>query len=83
MACHDPHCPFLNRNDSRCADHFQVTHLQHAFRFCFDRYKACPTYLELLVERRVRHAEATHAAANTFHPPETVPLTIAGKAHAG
>jgi hypothetical protein len=48
------HCPFLNRADDRCGDHFSLDSLEHAFRYCFDRYKACPVYLELLVERRVR-----------------------------
>lgn len=75
MPCTDPHCPFLNREDQRCADHFQVTHLQHAFRHCFDNYKACPTYLEMLVERRVRQVQAQHVQP-------LVPLTIAGQNHA-
>jgi hypothetical protein len=50
------HCPFLNRADSRCSNHFSLDRLNHAFDHCFDRYKSCPTYLELLVERRVRRA---------------------------
>jgi hypothetical protein len=50
------HCPFLNRADSRCAEHFNLDHLGYAFRFCFDRYKACPVYAELLSERRVKQA---------------------------
>jgi len=37
------HCPFLNRSDSRCSDNFNIDHLQHAFKFCFGRYKACPS----------------------------------------
>lgn len=48
------HCPFLNRSDHRCAAAFNLDHLQHAFKFCFDRYKACPVYVQLVVERRVR-----------------------------
>jgi hypothetical protein len=50
------HCPFLNRTDSRCAAHLCLEDLDYAFRYCFDRYKSCPTYLELLVERRVRRS---------------------------
>ncbi|HTL28795.1 MAG TPA: hypothetical protein VL282_06240 [Tepidisphaeraceae bacterium] len=50
------HCPFLNRADSRCSENFNLDRLGHAFRYCFDKYKACPNYLELLVERRVRRA---------------------------
>ena len=52
------HCPFLNRSDARCADNFNIDHLQHAFKFCFGRYKACPSYAELLVERTARRSEA-------------------------
>lgn len=78
MPCTDPHCPFLNREDDRCADHFQVTHLQHAFRYCFNNFKACPTYLELLVERRVRQVQAQHGQIDV----QAVQLTVAGQAHA-
>lgn len=79
----DPHCPFLNRNDERCGEHFQVTDMQHAFRYCFNDYKACPSYLEQLVERRVRRiqlnaAATNHVSANHAH----VSLTIAGQAQA-
>lgn len=77
MSYPDRHCPFLNRSDARCAERFQVVHLQHAFRYCFQTYKACPTYLELLVERRVRRVENDVEAH--LH---LTPLTIAGKAHA-
>ena len=52
------HCPFLNRTDTRCSDNFHLDRLQHAFKYFFDGYKTCPTYLELLVERRVRRSES-------------------------
>ena len=48
------HCPFLNRSDVRCSNHFHLEQLDHAFHFCFDKYQKCPVYLEMLVERRVR-----------------------------
>ena len=48
------HCPFLNRADRRCSEHFSLDHLQHAFKYCFDRYTTCPMYMELLSERRSR-----------------------------
>jgi hypothetical protein len=59
------HCPFLNRDDARCAKQFTVGHMEHAFRHCFGSYKACPTYLELLVERRIRRMSESvvHAKA--------------------
>lgn len=53
------HCPFLNRADSRCSNHFSLDRLGHAFDHCFGSYKTCPTYLELLVERRVRRSGDT------------------------
>jgi hypothetical protein len=72
------HCPFLNRSDARCAENFNIDHLQHAFKFCFGRYKACTTYVELLVERRIRRSEAAermHAA------PEAMTTTAAAGNH--
>ena len=62
----DQHCPFVNRDDGRCSPHFHVDHLGHAFAYCFGRYKTCPHYLELLVERRLRRLAASMAAAS--HP---------------
>jgi len=85
------HCPFLNRTDHRCGSHFTLERLEHAFAFCFDRYTACPVYLELLVERRVRRGEAREeglrleAAAETEggqpsnEPKPLVELTIHAK----
>ena len=58
MAEHGPHCPFLNRADARCSAHFRLDHLGDAFEHCFDRYHGCAVYAELLLERRVRRAEA-------------------------
>jgi hypothetical protein len=72
------HCPFLNRTDSRCGTHFTLERLEHAFAYCFDRYSACPTYLELLVERRVRRGEAVHAETSHEVQP-LVELTIHAK----
>jgi len=65
------HCPFLNRADARCARHFTLDDLEHAYKYCFDKYRACPTYIELLVERRVRRVEAGIAAG-------TVEVSLAG-----
>jgi hypothetical protein len=60
------HCPFLNRADSRCADHFTIEGLHHAFEHCFDRYKQCRTYVELLVERRVKRGGADVPGADAL-----------------
>ena len=48
------HCPFLNRSDRRCSNCLSLDRLDHAFDYCFGEYKACPVYLEMLAERRVR-----------------------------
>ena len=58
-----PHCPFLNRSDSRCSDKFCLDHLQHAFEHCFGEYKACSVYRELLDERQERRSAAAFAHA--------------------
>lgn len=52
------HCPFLNRADARCSEAFNLDRLDHAFKYCFGRYTSCPIYVELLIERRVRHSAA-------------------------
>jgi len=83
------HCPFLNRADARCANHFSVDRLEYAFEYCFDKYKSCPTYLEILVERRVRQAcdgeipcDADAAHDKTPHPTLHLPVLriVAGNA---
>jgi len=53
------HCPFLNRSDRRCSEFFRLSHLQHAFKFCFDEYQSCPVYAEQLAERQERRAAAS------------------------
>jgi hypothetical protein len=51
------HCPFLNRADTRCSNHFSLDKLESAFDHCFGQYKSCPTYHEMLDERRGRRSE--------------------------
>jgi hypothetical protein len=85
MSDRGQHCPFLNRTDSRCGSHFTLERLEHAFEYCFDRYNACPVYLELLVERRIRRGEARELSLNEAshgHRP-LVQLTIQAKRQAG
>jgi hypothetical protein len=66
----DLHCPFLNRSDQRCSEMFNLDHLQHAFKFCFDDYHECPMYAQLLAERQGRRAFAS-ARMNALHRRET------------
>jgi hypothetical protein len=62
-------CPFLEGADKRCSSCFRLEHLNEAFRYCFGRYKACPTYLQLQVEDRMRSMESAAVdAENTFDP---------------
>ena len=71
------HCPFLNRADERCASHFNIDGLGHAYRFCFDRYKTCPVYIQLLIERRVRRADAAATEKSREPTPAPAPLAVA------
>jgi hypothetical protein len=74
------HCPFLNRADSRCSENFNLDRLGYAFRYCFDKYRTCPNYLELLVERRLKRATGAvlHNAdgKDRFSPDRLVQLTV-------
>jgi len=63
MSDHESHCPFLNRTDHRCANHFSLDKLDRAFNHCFGQYQACPTYQEMLSERRGRQAAEGHLVA--------------------
>jgi hypothetical protein len=83
------HCPFLNRSDRRCSEHFRLDHLQHAFKYCFDEYQTCPVYAEQLAERQGRRAAAAvgagavaagtavkHASSNNTHREVVVSITL-------
>ncbi|CAA9407456.1 MAG: hypothetical protein AVDCRST_MAG64-2086, partial [uncultured Phycisphaerae bacterium] len=48
MSDREHHCPFLNRADHRCSAFFSIERLQHAFGHCFDAYRSCEVYQELL-----------------------------------
>ena len=66
MSEHESHCPFLNRADYRCSNHFSLDKLDRAFEHCFGKYQACGTYQEILDERQARqpadgHLVTTHA----------------------
>jgi hypothetical protein len=75
------HCPFLNRADARCSQHFSLDRLGHAFDYCFGYYEGCGVYLELLAERRVRRARGQDydgAGDGGFYGKLTQ-LTVAGR----
>ncbi len=64
MSDHESHCPFLNRADYRCANHLSLEKLDRAFDHCFGQYQACPTYQEMLGERRRSQPDGGHLAAS-------------------
>src|SRR5689334_3951985 len=53
------HCPFLNRADARCGENFSLERLDHAYEYCFHKYKTCAIYHQLLVERQVKRITAS------------------------
>ena len=90
MAQHDcgEHCPFLNRSDRRCSSFLSLDRISHAFDHCFGEYKACPVYLELLAERRVRRlcgllSPAEQATINIDGPARrpVIQLTVGHSSH--
>jgi hypothetical protein len=66
------HCPFLNREDTRCSNHFSLDKLDHAFHHCFGAYSACPTYHEMLSERRYRQECERELVGSHNGVPQTV-----------
>jgi hypothetical protein len=66
-----PHCPFLNRADSRCSNHFSLDKLDSAFDHCFGQYKSCASYAEMLSERQMR-GEPVSVFRTVSNRPESV-----------
>ena len=52
-------CPFINRDDPRCAELFTLARMEEAFGLCLGDFRACPTYHELR-KRRALSEGATH-----------------------
>jgi hypothetical protein len=50
-------CPFINRADSRCSQNMTLERLQYAFSHCFGTYHACPSFVELMADRKMRRGE--------------------------
>jgi hypothetical protein len=68
-------CPFIERVDHRCSSYFSLERLDHAFEVCFDQYKACPLFQQMMAERRMKrhggHGEARDGerASDNGAPP--------------
>ncbi len=67
MSDRESHCPFLNKSDVRCGNHFSLTRLGSAFDHCFGCYAACGTYQELLHERLDRRQQQGHRTGAMSH----------------
>ena len=50
----DRTCPFLNREDPRCAGRFSLRQVGMMFGCCVGQPESCPTYHRLLRERSER-----------------------------
>ena len=80
MTHHNLHCPFLNRPDARCSDHFSLENLGHAFSYCFGSYQQCPVYSELLAERRQRRENASVGRDDNHAQTPVIQVTLHGRA---
>jgi hypothetical protein len=77
MSDHESHCPFLNRADYRCSNHFSLDKLDRAFDHCFGAYQACGTYQEILGERRGRHlGQGQLVASHAGHDHAALTATV-------
>lgn len=50
-ARHEHACPFIDRNDPRCAHRFSLNRMNQAFTVCLNEYRTCPMYRQLSRER--------------------------------
>jgi hypothetical protein len=72
-------CPFIDRVDHRCSSAFSLERLDHAFEVCFDQFKACPLFKQLMAERRERRAAGDAVTGHNQPGVESVPtLWVAG-----
>jgi len=79
------HCPFINRNDARCARHFAVVRLADAFAHCFSNFADCPNYRELLLERTTtgfpRSVQDDHLQETGGEIQNSSKISPAGRTH--
>ena len=55
-------CPFINRDDPRCASRFTLNRMHEAFGECLGAYHGCQTYHEL---QRRRLPSTVHVTINS------------------
>ncbi len=68
MRDHTQQCPFLNRRNPACSANLSIDRLRHAFTYCFDQYRSCPLYGQLVVERRMRQNRQATGAHDASSP---------------
>jgi hypothetical protein len=65
-------CPFIERVDHRCSSYFSLERLDHAFEVCFDQYKACPLFQQMMAERRMKRHDAHVAGHDTERASDNI-----------
>ena len=67
-------CPFIDRDDRRCATQFSIRRLHQAFSLCLNNHPACPVYQQLAWEQRPRDTQPPipHLADVPHRPRITV-----------
>ena len=60
-------CPFIDKANTRCADHMTFRNIANAFAHCANRYTACQVYQKLSARQfahdKVRSARGLLAAS--------------------
>lgn len=63
-------CPFINRDDPRCAHRFRLSRVSEAFGVCLNAPTTCPIYHQLMGEQQ-------RERPTTFNP--TIHITVEGR----
>ncbi len=79
----DGPCPFINRNDSRCAARFTLGRLGEAFRLCVNDHHDCHVYDQIEREQDRLAASAQRNTNDAWLTPNRLnvaPMRILGSA---
>ena len=52
-------CPYVNKSDTRCANHWTLRNLCQAFTHCADQFAVCPVY-RALHQELIPHGKGSH-----------------------
>ena len=67
-------CPHVDRNDHRCASHFSLGGIEHAFGVCFGAFGECPMYHA--INREARHRDRAGSVDSHALPLPFTSITI-------